>query len=178
MALRQNEKKYVNLDHDLKIFNVSNFSDIDNIFTEDEKLALNTVLNYNGHVAATRDLYLDLKKIFNNSLWANDKKLEATLKKPLLRACSWYLYKEKRRSYALNNVANFHLRNGAVMWRINWLADQSPRTMANSCGIMVNYRYFLEETKTNSKNYIESFQIKASESVLNLAKEAEQYFNM
>lgn len=53
---------------------------------------------------ATRDLYLDLKKIFNNSLWSNDKKLSATLKHPLLRACSWYLYREKRRNYALNNV--------------------------------------------------------------------------
>lgn len=37
--------------------------------------------------------------------------------------------------------ANFHLKNGAVMWRINWQADQSPRGLANSCGIMVNYRY-------------------------------------
>ncbi|EGI67238.1 Malonyl-CoA decarboxylase, mitochondrial [Acromyrmex echinatior] len=37
--------------------------------------------------------------------------------------------------------ANFHLRNGAVMWRINWMADPSPRGVANSCGIMVNYRY-------------------------------------
>lgn len=27
------------------------------------------------------------------------------------------------------------------MWRINWLADPSPRGVANSCGIMVNYRY-------------------------------------
>jgi hypothetical protein len=37
-------------------------------------------------------------------------------------------------------VANFHLRNGATLWRLNWLADPSPRGMANSCGIMVNYR--------------------------------------
>jgi len=38
-------------------------------------------------------------------------------------------------------VANFHLRNGAVMWRLNWQADLSVRGLANSCGIMVNYRY-------------------------------------
>lgn len=38
-------------------------------------------------------------------------------------------------------AANFHLRNGAMMWRINWMADPSPRGVANSCGIMVNYRY-------------------------------------
>jgi len=43
--------------------------------------------------------------------------------------------------------ANFHLRNGAVMWRINWMADPSPRGVANSCGIMVNYRYILKSTQ-------------------------------
>jgi len=36
--------------------------------------------------------------------------------------------------------ANFHLKNGAVMWRLNWLADVSPRGVANSCGMMINYR--------------------------------------
>lgn len=97
-------------------------------------------MDYDQTIMATRDLYLDLKKIFNNSLWGNDKRLSSTLRVPLLRACAFYLYKEKRRNYALNNVANFHLRNGAVMWRINWMADPSPRGMANSCGVMVNYR--------------------------------------
>ena len=51
-----------------------------------------------------------------------------------------YLYQEKRRNQALDSVANFHLRNGATLWRLNWLADPSLRGMANSCGIMVNYR--------------------------------------
>lgn len=37
-------------------------------------------------------------------------------------------------------TANFHLRNGAVMWRLNWRADTSPRGLANSLGMMVNYR--------------------------------------
>uniref|UniRef100_A0A0E9VAK6 Malonyl-CoA decarboxylase C-terminal domain-containing protein n=1 Tax=Anguilla anguilla TaxID=7936 RepID=A0A0E9VAK6_ANGAN len=26
------------------------------------------------------------------------------------------------------------------MWRLNWLADSSPRGVSASCGIMVNYR--------------------------------------
>lgn len=132
------------------------------------------------------------------------------LREPLMRSCAWYLYREKRRNYALNLVgefiksasskktrrkkkklkrkrktishfyisikahdswgkvhraqpllllsvelvesfrlniaddfvaANFHLRNGAVMWRINWMADTSKRGADNSCGIMVNYRW-------------------------------------
>lgn len=52
----------------------------------------------------TKDVVLALKKILRTSLWTNDKQLSEFLKEPLLRACTWYLYKEKRRGYALNNV--------------------------------------------------------------------------
>ncbi|XP_025995582.1 malonyl-CoA decarboxylase, mitochondrial isoform X2 [Solenopsis invicta] len=117
---------------------------------------------------------LILKKILSTSLWTKDKQLAEFLKEPLLRACAWYLYKEKRRGYALNTVANFHLRNGAVMWRINWMADPSPHGVANSCGIMINYRYFLEDCEKNSRNYIEYFVINATEDIINLAVQAEK----
>uniref|UniRef100_A0A0P4VRY6 Malonyl-CoA decarboxylase C-terminal domain-containing protein n=1 Tax=Scylla olivacea TaxID=85551 RepID=A0A0P4VRY6_SCYOL len=62
-------------------------------------------------------------------------------------------------------LANFHLKNGAVLWRINWQADQSHRGLANSCGIMVNYRYFLDECESNSRTYLESQEIILSDSV-------------
>jgi malonyl-CoA decarboxylase len=45
------------------------------------------------------------------------------------------------RGFFIIVLANFHLRNGAVMWRLNWQADLSVRGLASSCGIMVNYRY-------------------------------------
>ncbi|XP_015110176.1 malonyl-CoA decarboxylase, mitochondrial [Diachasma alloeum] len=136
------------------------------IFTKEESETLRTVLK-------TEDLALSLKKLFNNSLWTNDCDLAKLLKTPLVRSCAWYLYREKRRNYALNNVANFHLRNGAIMWRINWMADPSPRGAEHSCGIMVNYRYYLDDTEDNSRNYIENNIIEASESVITLAKAAE-----
>lgn len=135
--------------------------DISFIFTLEEQESIKNIFQ-------TDDILSMLKKVFNNSLWTSDEQLSNLLKKPLLRACAWYLYKEKRRSYALNNVANFHLRNGAIMWRINWMADSSPRGIANSCGIMVNYRYYLNECENNSRNYIENYFINASESVINL----------
>ncbi|KAG5325428.1 DCMC protein, partial [Pseudoatta argentina] len=125
-------------------------------------------------ILQTKNLISTLKKILDTSLWTGDKQLSEFLKEPLLRACAWYLYKEKRRGYALNTVANFHLRNGAVMWRINWMADPSPRGVANSCGIMVNYRYFLEDSEKNSRNYIEHFTINATEDIINLATQAEK----
>ena len=51
-----------------------------------------------------------------------------------------YLIAEKHQGKAVDPVANFHLRNGAEVFRLNWLADSSERGMQNSCGLMVNYR--------------------------------------
>lgn len=39
------------------------------------------------------------------------------------------------------------------MWRINWMADPSPRGVANSCGIMVNYRYIYLKIYCKLKEY-------------------------
>jgi hypothetical protein len=38
----------------------------------------------------------------------------------LLRLCALYLVHERRRNLALDPVANFHLRNGAELWRVNF----------------------------------------------------------
>ncbi|XP_065519137.1 malonyl-CoA decarboxylase, mitochondrial isoform X2 [Lathamus discolor] len=115
-----------------------------------------------------------LKKILNNNEWVRSEKLVQVLHSPFMRLCAWYLYGEKHRGYALNPVANFHLQNGSVMWRINWMADTSPRGIAASCGMMVNYRYFLEDTASNSAAYLGSKQIKASEQVLSLVSQFQQ----
>lgn len=66
-------------------------------------------------------------------------------------------------------AANFHLRNGAEMWRINWLADTTPRGLSSSCGIMVNYRYYLQKTNTNSQNYVQNKIITISNDIQNVA---------
>ncbi|XP_024085704.1 malonyl-CoA decarboxylase, mitochondrial-like [Cimex lectularius] len=110
----------------------------------------------------------ELKRHIHNNTWHHDANLVAILEQPLMSTCAYYLFKEKRRGAALDNVANFHLRNGAVMWRLNWLADTSPRGMTNSCGLMVNYRYFLDDTETNSRNYLENKVINASDQIKKL----------
>lgn len=109
-----------------------------------------------------------LKGFLSSGEWVKSEKLVQALQGPLMRLCAWYLYGEKHRGYALNPVANFHLQNGAVMWRINWMADSSPKGLTSSCGLMVNYRYYLEETGPNSITYLGSKNIKASEQVLSL----------
>ena len=105
--------------------------------------------------------------IKNNS-WTSNQGLATVLKPILLRLCARYLYKEKRRNFALNSVANFHIRNGACLWRINWMADTSRRGMINSCGMMVNYRYFLDKLETNSNNYLSNYVIDTDSQVMEL----------
>ncbi|KAG7468677.1 hypothetical protein MATL_G00145890 [Megalops atlanticus] len=112
-----------------------------------------------------------LRKLLGTSEWMRSDHLVQVLEPALMRLCAWYLYGEKRRGYAINPVANFHLQNGATMWRLNWQADTSPRGITNSCGIMVNYRYFLQETSANSATYLQTKAISASEQVLSLVSQ-------
>jgi len=46
-------------------------------------------------------------------------------------------------------VARFHLGNGARIERLNWAADLSPKGLQQSCAMMVNYVYVLDELDAN-----------------------------
>lgn len=130
------------------------------LFAESESKEISEILG--GPVNET------LKALLSSNEWVQSERLVRALQAPLMRLCAWYLYGEKHRGYALNPVANFHLQNGAVMWRLNWMADASLRGISSSCGLMVNYRYYLEDTAINSTAYLGSKTIKASEQVLSL----------
>ncbi len=98
-----------------------------------------------------------------NSEWRGDDELRA----PLMRLCARYLNhaKNPRTGYAFDPVANFHLRNGAVMWRINWMADTSASGFGQSLGMMVNYRYYLDRLHQNTTAYLLDNKINASDKV-------------
>jgi len=78
------------------------------------------------------------------------------------RNAAWYLLKVKRDGQAFDPVCNFHVRNGAWIWRINWLGDLSPKGMSQSAGMMVNYRYILGDIEDNNQSYLTSGTIPAS----------------
>mmetsp|Transcript_3933 Transcript_3933/g.4019 ORF Transcript_3933/g.4019 Transcript_3933/m.4019 type:complete len:96 (+) Transcript_3933:1-288(+) len=44
-------------------------------------------------------------------------------------------------SLPLDPVARYHLRNGASLFRLNWLANPSQSGLSSSAGLMVNYLY-------------------------------------
>ncbi|MGH0142755.1 UNVERIFIED_CONTAM: hypothetical protein FKN15_026772 [Acipenser sinensis] len=112
--------------------------------------------------------YETMQKLLSTNEWVSSERLVKALEPALMRLCPWYLYGEKHRGYALNPVANFHLQNGATMWRLNWQADTSTRGLSASCGMMVNYRYFLQDTSTNSGRYLRTKEIEASDQIRNL----------
>ncbi|KAK1163378.1 malonyl-CoA decarboxylase, mitochondrial-like [Acipenser oxyrinchus oxyrinchus] len=112
--------------------------------------------------------YETMRKLLSTNEWVSSGRLVKALEPVLMRLCAWYLYGEKHRGYALNPVANFHLQNGATMWRLNWQADTSPRGLSASCGMMVNYRYFLQDTSANSGRYLKTKEIEASDQIRNL----------
>jgi len=107
-----------------------------------------------------------LHQLLKTGDWVGDQNKEKLLKPILLRLCARYLYSEKRRNKALDPVANFHIRNGAVLYRMNWLADPSARGLTNSCGIMVNYRYFLDDVEKNSTEYLRDHTIAVDQLVV------------
>lgn len=110
----------------------------------------------------------------NLRLLNQDADLAASVKEPLMKLCAFYICKVKRRGYALDAVTNFHLKNGAVVWRLNWMADTTLSGMQNSCGIMVNYRYYLEDMPSNSAKYIGNHNIPVSEHVNRLLRADER----
>ncbi|KAL3797678.1 hypothetical protein HJC23_013510 [Cyclotella cryptica] len=74
--------------------------------------------------------------------------------KPLLmKLAAYYLTVETHHGRPLCPVAKFHIRNGAEMYRLNYLGDATSKGLRNSCGIMINYRYLLEELEENHVNY-------------------------
>jgi hypothetical protein len=87
---------------------------------------------------------------------------EGALKQVLMRLCARYLLETKRRGRAACPVANFHIRNGATLQRINWGADLSSNGLSQSCGLMVNYHYELPRLEANHTAYVRDFTIARS----------------
>jgi len=98
-----------------------------------------------------------------------------SLQRTLLRLCAYYLLNarqgEVRESEPLDPVARFHLGNGAVLERLNWMGDISENGIQRSAGLMVNYIYWLNELERNHERYWRESVIAASPQVEKLARE-------
>ena len=96
--------------------------------------------------SATDDSSLTIVEIFN----------KAFVKSLLLTLGQHYITQElSARGTALDPVAHFHLSNGAMAGRLNFMANMSPKGLQESAGMMINYVYNIEQIETNCINYRE-----------------------
>ncbi|EKV28425.1 Malonyl-CoA decarboxylase [Caenispirillum salinarum AK4] len=118
-----------------------------------------------------------LKALLARPEWHKDPVVEQALRGPLLRLGARYLAQEKRvkkegdTPRALDPVAHFHLSNGARVERVNWLGDTSGKGLKQSCGMMVNYLYKLNEIEKNHEQYKGQGKVVTSSAVRSMAKE-------
>ncbi|XP_065877414.1 uncharacterized protein [Euphorbia lathyris] len=112
----------------------------------------------------------------NNYEWIKSTVAVSALEPPLMRLCARYLLLEKKRGKALDSVANFHLQNGAMIERINWMADLSENALRQSGGIMVNYVYRVENIEEYAQSYFGTGHIHASNDIHKLSKEDDMKF--
>ena len=102
--------------------------------------------------------------------WTRDEERRAALQAPLLRAAARYLVEAKREDgLPWDPVARFHLSNGAEIYRLAWWADPSAHGLKQSCGVMVNYRYRLDEIEARHEAYARDGSVAAAPAVARLA---------
>ncbi len=112
-----------------------------------------------------------LEVILDTPEWHQKREYVRAAKSPLMRLCAHYLVEEKRKqSIALDRVAHFHLSNGARIERLNWLANTAPEGIAQSAGIMVNYRYKLDDIEANHEAYRGEGRVRISSSLRHLPR--------
>ncbi|KAJ0082925.1 hypothetical protein Patl1_09923 [Pistacia atlantica] len=144
----------------------SNSAFLENLLEPEEEKALMDLSNCREPVAGRNGTEVMLNLLTSrNHEWSNSDKLLSVLKAPLLRLCARYLLQEKKRGKALDSVANFHLQNGAMIERINWMADRSEKGLNQSAGIMVNYVYRLGHIEEYAQSYFSTGNIHASDDV-------------
>ena len=93
---------------------------------------------------------------------------------PLARLALLYLSELKQDGGLFDPVAAFHLANGAVLERINIDADRSVKGLAQSYGLMVNYRYDPEQVVTNHEAFVQAGRIVMSRA---LQREHDKYLS-
>ena len=96
---------------------------------------------------------------------------DEAIKPALLALCARYLT-TVRDGRALDPVANFHLANGAVIERINWLADPSPNGREQSASVMANYMYEPDRIAARADGYVSRSEVAMSGAVRDLVASA------
>ncbi len=105
-------------------------------------------------------------RLLDTEGWHVDKQRRESVRKALLPAAAAYFLRAKNaKGKPSDPVARFHLGNGARLERLNHLGDTSPKGMAQSYGLMVNYLYDLGAIEKNHEAYANSGTVTTSSGV-------------
>ena len=105
--------------------------------------------------------------------WWQAAEARDEIEEPLLRAAAWYFLRARTKyGTPVDPVARFHLGNGARLERLDWLADTSENGLAQSYGLMVNYRYELDDIEKNHEAYAQQRTVIAANAVTRLVRGA------
>lgn len=99
--------------------------------------------------------------------WWSDHAFTAALEGPLLRSVAVYLATVKRQGSTRirDPVGNFHVSNGATVYRLNFLGNTTEQGSRESACVMVNYWYDLPTVSGNVTAYEVSQQVALGEPV-------------
>ncbi len=89
-------------------------------------------------------------------------------KTTMRQSCAEYLLTARQGNLPLDPVARFHLRNGACVAKINWCGDTSPKGIAESHGMLVNYLYSDQDLLSNNEALTLDSLVTASDDVIAL----------
>jgi malonyl-CoA decarboxylase len=102
--------------------------------------------------------------------WLRDANLKKPAEPVLIRLCARYLLTEGNARRAADQVAHFHLSNGARIERLNPEADISEKGLKESAAIMVNYLYDPGRIEQYHEDYAGEGKRNASTAVRRLAR--------
>lgn len=150
-----------------KIAIQQNIHDAASIFTKEEILQLERLFS-SRRPKSPLDSLLELLK---TPKWHSDTETAALLKPLLFKLAAYYLTIDTHHGRPLCQVAKFHIRNGAEMFRLNYLADTSLKGMRTSFGMMINYHYPLDEIESNHARYEMTGEVSVRDGVLKWLEE-------
>lgn len=130
-----------------------------------------------GKAAATKILTDDEKTamtLVDRKRWFTKERAAAAVETPMMALAAEYYLVAKSRGKPVDPVARFHLGNGALLERINFLGDVSTKGMDQAYGLMVNYRYNLKEIEKNHEAFVNQGTVAASRQVRGLLRSREK----
>lgn len=102
--------------------------------------------------------------------WWGDHVFTEALEAPLLRSVAIYLATVKRpgANRMRDPVGNFHVSNGATVYRLNFLGNTTEQGSRESACVMVNYWYDMPTVSTNVTTYEVSQHVALGEPIMAL----------